>query len=124
MQIEILPSSEIDKQKWDDCIKNSSNPLIYATSVYLDHMADNWDGFVADDYSLVMPVPWRKKYGIKYCYAVPFVQQLGVFGKNFKQDEVDLFINKLNETFKYGDYPFNYFNQIKTARQSVFIAFP
>ena len=60
----ILPSYKINKQKWDDCIKNSSNPLIYAASVYLDHMADNWDGFIADDYRLVMPVPWRKKYGI------------------------------------------------------------
>lgn len=118
MQIEILPSSKIDKQKWDDCIKNSSSPLIYAASVYLDHMADNWDGFIADDYRLVMPVPWRKKYRIKYCYQAPFVQQLGVFGKNIKQDEVDSFIKKLNETFSYGDYAFNYSNQIKTASQS------
>jgi hypothetical protein len=118
MQIEILPSSKIDKQKWDDCIRNSSNPLVYATSVYLDHLADNWDGFIADDYSLVMPVPWRKKYGIKYCYHVPFVQQLGVFGKNFKQEDVDVFISLLKETFRYGDYSFNYLNQIKTAKQS------
>jgi GNAT acetyltransferase-like protein len=118
MQIEILPSSKIDKQKWDDCIKNSSNPLIYATSVYLDYMAENWDGFIADDYSLVMPVPWRKKYGIKYCYTVPFVQQLGVFGKNFKQEDVDLFIKRLQETFRYGDYACNYLNQTKTAKQS------
>jgi len=118
MQIEILPSFKIDKQKWDDCIKNSSNPLIYATSVYLDYMADNWDGFIADDYNLVMPVPWRKKYGIKYCYAVPFIQQLGVFGKNLKQEEVDAFISLLQQAFRYGDYPFNYLNQIKATKQS------
>lgn len=118
MQIEIVPSYNIDKQKWDDCVKSSSNPLIYATSVYLDHMADNWDGFIVDDYSLVMPVPWRKKYRIKYCYHVPFVQQLGVFGKNMKQDEVDAFVSKLQQTFKYGDYAFNYLNQIKDTQQS------
>ncbi len=118
MQIEIVSSFEIDKQKWDDCIKNSSNPLIYATSSYLDQMADNWDAFIADDYRLVMPVPWRKKYRIKYCYSVPFVQQLGVFGKSFTQDEVDVFINTLHKTFSYGDYPFNYSNQIKTAKPS------
>ena len=118
MQIEILPSYKIDKQKWDDCIKNSSNPLVYATSIYLDNMADNWDGFITDDYNLVMPVPWRKKYGVKYCYTVPFVQQLGVFGKNFKQEDVDVFIKQLQEIFWYGDYSFNYLNQIKTAKQS------
>ena len=61
MQIEILPSSKIDKQKWDDCIKNSSNPLIYATSTYLDYMADNWDGFIADDYSLSNACAMEKK---------------------------------------------------------------
>lgn len=117
MQIEIFSSNNIDKQKWDDCIKNSSNPLIYATSVYLDNMADNWDGFIAGDYNLVMPVPWRKKYGIKYCYKVPFIQQLGVFGKNFKQDDVDVFIKQLQKTYQYGDYAFNYLNQVKNAQQ-------
>lgn len=115
MQIEVLPSHKIDKQKWDNCIKQSSNPLIYATSVYLDHMADNWEGFIANDYSLVMPVPWRKKYGIKYCYNVPFIQQLGIFGKNFKQDDVDFFVNALKKIYRYGDYAFNYLNQIKNA---------
>ncbi len=117
MQIELLSSDKIDKQKWDACITNSSNPLIYATSVYLDNMADNWDGFIADDYRLVMPVPWRKKYGIKYCYNVPFIQQLGVFGKNFKQDEVDVFVKQLNKTYKYGDYAFNFLNQANNTEQ-------
>ncbi len=115
MQIQVLPSYKIDKQKWDDCVKQSSNPLIYATSVYLEHMAENWEGFVADDYNLVMPVPWKKKYGIKYCYHVQFVQQLGVFGKNFTQEQVESFFQCLKQSYKYGDYSFNYLNQIKDA---------
>lgn len=117
MQITHLPSTKIDKQKWDDCINNSSNPLIYATSVYLDCMADNWDGFIADDYALVMPVPWRKKYGIKYCYNVPFIQQLGVFGKNLNPENVDVFIKQFQKKYKYGDYAFNYSNNVKNAQQ-------
>ncbi len=117
MQIEILPSHKIDKQRWNDCIQQSNNPLIYATSAYLDHMADNWEGFVADDYSIVMPVPWKKKYGIRYCYHVPFVQQLGVFGKNIKENEIDIFMNCLHQNYKYGDYSFNYSNQINKATQ-------
>ena len=117
MQIQVLPSHKIDKQKWDDCIKQSSNPLIYATSVYLDHMAENWEGFIAGDYNMVMPVPWKKKYGIKYCYHVPFVQQLGVFGKNFTTEQVQIFIQCLKQRYKYGDYSFNYLNQTKDASQ-------
>ena len=117
MQIQILPSYKIDKQKWDDCIKQSSNPLIYATSVYLDYMADNWEGYISNDYSMVMPVTWRKKFGIKYCYHAPFIQQLGVFGKNFMQAQVDVFINCFKSNYRYGDYAFNYTNQSKDAIQ-------
>jgi hypothetical protein len=115
MQIEILPSDKIDKQKWDECVKQSGNGMIYANSVYLDHLADNWDGVIADDYRFVMPVPWRKKYRIKYCYDVPFIQQLGVFGKNLQEDELIEFKNQLAKFSKYGDYAFNYANAVIPA---------
>jgi len=102
MQIEILPSHKIDKQKWDDCIKNSCNPLIYATSVYLDCMADNWDGLILNDYEAVMPLPWRKKYFIKYIYTPAFTQQLGIFS-NFSLNEniINIFLKNIPGDFKY-----------------------
>ena len=115
MEFAILSSHEIDKQKWDACIKRGSNPLVYATSVYLDEMADNWHGIIADDYRLVMPVPWRKKYGVKYCYDVPFVQQLGVFGADLREENVTEFLDQLRSFCRYGDYPFNYTNTLKPA---------
>lgn len=118
MEIQILPSHTIDKQKWDDCIKNSDSSLVYATSTYLDYMAENWEGFIADDYNLVMPVAWRKKFGIKYSYHVPFVQQLGAFGKNLKQEISEEFFQLFQRTYKYGDYTFNFSNQIKNVKQS------
>lgn len=118
MEIQILPSHKIDRQKWDECIKNSDSALIYATSSYLDCMADDWEGFIADDYNLVMPVPWRKKFGIKYCYSVPFLQQLGVFGKYLKQEMVEDFFQVFQQNYKYGDYAFNFSNQIKNVKQS------
>src|SRR5215210_5206946 len=77
--IEIIPSHKINRSKWDACITNSSNALIYANSFYLDTMTDNWQGIVVNDYDCVMPVPWRKKIRVKYCYDVPFIQQLGWF---------------------------------------------
>jgi hypothetical protein len=117
MQLEILPSDKIDKEKWDDCILNSNTPLIYATSVYLDCMADNWDGIIAEDYSFVMPVPWRKKYSIRYCYNVPFIQQLGVFGKNLREEDLNELVTNLRKFCKYGDYAFNYSNVISYAAQ-------
>ena len=117
MELEVLPSANIDRQKWDDCIKHAANSLIYATSVYLDHMADNWDGIVAEDYKFVMPVPWRKKLGVRYCYDVPFVQQLGIFGGTLHEEEINIFKNQLPRLCRYGDYSFNYTNVAASAVQ-------
>ena len=116
MELEILPSDKIDKQKWDDCLNGSTSPFIYASSVYLDHMADNWEGIIGDDYSIIMPVPWRKKFGIKYCYDVPFVQQLGVFGKTLQQNDINACLKLMLQSFRYGDYSLNYMNDIKSGK--------
>lgn len=111
MQLQLLPSHKIDTQKWDECVKNSSNSLMYASSVYLNNMADNWDGVIVDDYTAVMPVAWRKKFGIKYSYHVPFVQQLGVFGENIETDCIRECYQLILQSYKYGDYFFNYKNE-------------
>lgn len=110
MELHKIPSYEINKKNWDACIAKHENGLIYSTTDYLDAMADNWTGFVFGDYEAVMPIVWRKKFGIKYCYNIPFVQQLGFVGK---QDEIkNIDIKKLLLTaVKYGDYNFNFFHQ-------------
>ncbi len=81
MEIKYFTNKEIDKKKWDDCIANAANSLIYAYSFYLDAMAKNWDAMVLNDYEAVMPLTWNKKYGIRYLYQPPFTQQLGIFSK-------------------------------------------
>jgi hypothetical protein len=109
-QIIILPSDKIDTTKWDNCVRSSSNSLIYAHSFYLDAMADNWDGIIVDDYKAVMPLPWRKKFGIKYLYHPAFIQQLGLFGEINKKDIPSLFAT-ISSFVKYGDVQWNYSNQ-------------
>lgn len=79
MHIVHLTYDEIDRKKWDACIRQSLNGLIYAETVYLDHMAVNWDGLVLGDYEAVMPLTWKKKWGIKYLYQPAFFQQGGIF---------------------------------------------
>ena len=44
--LQYLHRTQIDTQKWDQCITNAANGLLYAHSFYLDHMADNWDALV------------------------------------------------------------------------------
>jgi hypothetical protein len=112
--IDILPSHQIDRKKWDDCINKSPNNLIYTHSYYLDHLADNWHGIIVNDYDCVMAVPWRKKLRIRYCYDVPFIQQLGIFKKNEEMDSL-LILDTFFKFIKYGHYNFNYSN-VEIAR--------
>lgn len=79
--IQYLERNNTDTAKWDDCIRSADNELIYGYSWYLDRMAENWSALVINNYDAVMPLTWKRKYGIRYLYQPPFCQQLGIFGK-------------------------------------------
>jgi len=106
--ITIIPSSEIDYHQWDVCIAQSKNPMVYATSTWLQQMADSWHGLVLNNYEAVMPVVWRKKFGIRYCYTMPFTQQLGIYAKHPQPRIEEEFIQALVQFVQFGDYAFNY----------------
>jgi hypothetical protein len=107
-----LRHEEIDKAKWDRCISNAPNGLIYAYSWYLDQMAANWDGLVIyggtdQAYESVMPLPWSKKYGIKYLYQPFLTAQLGVFGYAINWELVSAFIQAIPSHFQFIEIPLN-----------------
>ena len=110
MNIEYLTYNNIDKQKWDDCIKRSINGLIYARSFYLDSMAANWDGLILGDYQAVMPLTWKTKWGIRYLYQPAFIQQGGIFYENEKDNQPKSFTSKAMEHFKFAEITLNYRN--------------
>jgi hypothetical protein len=107
VEINYLTYQQIDKAKWDDCINNADNGLIYACSFYLDAMAKNWDALVLNDYEAVMPLTWNKKYSIHYLYQPPFMACLGVFGKSLNAETVSAFLQTVPAKFKYWDIYFN-----------------
>ncbi len=99
-QIKYLQHREIDKAKWDACITNAPNGLIYCYSFYLDCMAKHWDALVLKDYEAVMPLTWNKKYGFYYLYQPAFTASLGVFGKNLTEMLVGNFTEAIPSKFK------------------------
>lgn len=107
MEISYLPQGKIDKSKWDNCINNSANGLIYAYSFYLDAMSENWDALVLNDYQIVMPITWKKKYGIYYLFQPPFTASLGVFGNNISKEIVKTFLENIPQKFRYWDFYLN-----------------
>ena len=88
MAIKCVTYQQIDKQKWDGCIDKAVNGLVYAYSFYLDEIADNWDALILNDYEAVMPLTWRKKYGIHYLYQPFFCASLGIFTEQKIADEL------------------------------------
>ncbi len=79
MTIKHLNHHQIDLAKWDSCIEQSHNPLVYAMSWYLNIVCPRWEALVLGDYQAVMPLPKYHKYGISYFRQPTMTQQLGVF---------------------------------------------
>ncbi len=99
--IRYIKRSNLDVSKYDACIRNAKNSKIYAYSWYLDIVAKHWDVLVLDDYKAVMPIPWRKKFCIKYIYTPVWTQQLGVFsGELILEPLVSRFIDAIPRKFK------------------------
>ena len=118
--IQYLLHNKIDKKKWDDCIDKSVNRLIYAKSFYLDAMAANWDAIVLNDYEAVMPLTWKRKWGITYLYQPAFIQQGGVFyTAELSAVTLKLITDKAFEKFKFAEITFNYLNNLSDLNNAV-----
>lgn len=106
--IRFVPFHQIDKNKYDDCIRGSLNPRIYALSWYLECVNVEWDLLVEGDYHVVMPLPRKIKYGIAYINSPYWVQQLGVFStQDISAQKVYEFIRAIPKKFFWIDYQIN-----------------
>ena len=108
---QIIPAAAIDPQKWNTLIDQSNNGLIYAQYHYLNTMADHWEAIVLDDYRAAWPLPWRKKWGIKYYYTPAFIQQLGLIG-NFESDDLNTCIQLIKKSVSLADLQLNFSNEV------------
>jgi len=115
--IRYLTNNEIDKNKWDDCIKNAVNGIVYASSWYLDIVADNWDALVENDYERVFPLITGKKWGVYYLYQPVFSQQLGVFSQTILTEKVvENFLDAIPSQFKFAEINLNSFNKLQHGK--------
>lgn len=77
--IKHLKHGNIDIERYSATIINCAWGRIYALPWYLDIVSPNWEALVNEDYSVVMPLPVKKKYGLKYITQPYLCQQLGVY---------------------------------------------
>lgn len=103
--ISLVERKNLDVEKYNNCIENSKQGNVFAFSWYLDIACDNWSVLVLEDYTAVMPLPWRKKFKIKYVYPPLWILQLGVFSTEII-DENEFLIEAFDE-FKFIEQRIN-----------------
>ena len=103
-----LKNDEIDREQWDNCIKNSAPARPYPFAWYLDIMSPGWEALIDDDYDSVFPLPSHVRLGIQYAAMPPFIQQLGAFSPDKPPAEVIVeFLDYMPEIYKYTDISVN-----------------
>lgn len=109
--IRFLQHHQIEKSKWDNCIKNAHNSRIYALSWYLDIVSPGWCALADENYSIVFPLPVKSKFGIQYIIQPYFVQQLGLFSiHTVTATQAQEFINLIPKQYKFIDIGLNSMN--------------
>ena len=106
--IRYITHNQIDKQRWDDCVAQSPDGLVYAWSWYLDVVHPGWEALIEDDYEAVMPLTGGKKFGINYLFQPFFTQKFGVFGeKEVSELKFEEFLEAIPGRFKFADVRIN-----------------
>jgi hypothetical protein len=97
-------NQEIDREQWDNCIRNSACLKPYPYSWYLDIMAPGWEALVDDDYDSVFPIPALRRFGIQYISTPAFLQQLGAYSPDKPAERAIVeFLYYLPDFFKLTD---------------------
>ena len=114
--IRYIAHNQIDTQRWDECIAQSPDGMVYAWSWYLDVVHPGWEALVENDYETVMPLTGGKKYGINYLFQPFFTQKWGVYGKNVvEKEKIEEFLAAIPEKFRFAEFRINHY-QVENHR--------
>ncbi len=111
--IKRIKYKDIDFEKYQACIENSSQKNVYCQKDTLDFLSKNWELLVFEDYLAVMPVPFIKKGFVKLVIMPLFCQQLGIFG-NAAKNVCEEFLSYFKANYHILNYAFNFHNEFET----------
>jgi hypothetical protein len=112
--IRFIKHTEIDKVKWDICIKEAFNGNLYGWSWYLDVVHPNWNALIDGDYERIFPLTGNRKLGIGYLFQPFFAQQLGIYSKSILNSFiVQEFLNSIPDQYQFIDIKLNSHNKIE-----------
>lgn len=80
-EIRLIPRNEISVEKWQLLEQDAEYP-IFSSIWYLDAVSPEWQAFVLNDYELVLPILFKKKFGIKYALHPLLVRSFEILGES------------------------------------------
>ncbi len=105
--IRFIHSHRIDRAKWQQCLSRCPEAHVYATAIYLDLFTHHWGALVMGDYRVVMPIPYKIKWGIRYTYTPVGIAQLGIIGQDVDSEVENQFLKSLQRHFLFGSIHLN-----------------
>lgn len=79
--LRFVKHKNIDKDRWDACIEQSSSGLLYGYSWWLDIVSPKWDALIEGDYQRVFPLTINRSRWYKRLLQPLYTQRLDVFSK-------------------------------------------
>lgn len=108
MELQHIHNQDIDKSRWDQLIRQARGGTIYGHSWYLDVVSPDWQALVTPDYSSVMPLTCRKKFGFSYLFQPLLSQQLGIYNRSpLKPEDIDQFLSSIPTEFRLVEITLN-----------------
>lgn len=101
--IHYVPHDRIDKKAWDLRLEHCANKHWYGASSTLDAAAPGWDALIDEQRGAIMPLPWRRKFGIRYLYQPFLIQHLGPYAPDPDPSDTSLFLRAIPERFRFID---------------------
>ncbi|GAB3012670.1 hypothetical protein GCM10027051_14670 [Niabella terrae] len=115
-QIVYLNRAAINDARWNAAIARSTTPDIYATSRWLDCLSPGWGALILNDYQCVLPLTFKKKYGIRYLVQPDFTQKTGLFADTGRPgDHGQQFLDVMLQQCSYGRISVNW--EIDAAKE-------
>jgi len=90
MPIIKLQRDAIDDIKWDKCVRQAFNGVVYAHTWYLDIVCDEWEAMVLNDYEAVVPLPIKRQSFINYVVLPYWIPHLGIINQKPINEEDSL----------------------------------